>query len=283
MKYTRIALILLCCVTAAMAVDRFVPETSTVPAIDGDLSTGWDDALTFRMEAPEITQSPVLGTIVSFDPDNDADLSADVYVKWDATNLYLAVEVADQSLNWLQPASGPFNNQDCAQMVFNLNENPAAVYLDDAPIYDFVPQTSDSAGPVLYKHDGSMFSLPNASIDGDVLANGYTVELAIPWSDFDGYVPAVGDRHGFGVILVDYDFGFLETLMFDFGAGQSVINTPGAWNSMILVGADGCGEDGFHAGDVNADCYVDLNDFAELAAFWGTCTQPGGAGCVNVN
>ena len=41
-----------------------------------------------------------------------------------------------------------------------------------------------------------------------------------------------------------------------------------------------CGAWGYQSADVNLDCQVDLNDFAELAAGWLTCTDPNDPYCV---
>ena len=39
----------------------------------------------------------------------------------------------------------------------------------------------------------------------------------------------------------------------------------------------------FFEGDVNKDGVVDLADFADIASDWLKCSNPQGAGCVNLN
>lgn len=268
---TLLLVFLLC--STVMAIDYNVPWADSIPIIDGNLVAGeWDDAFTVVLDTNIVSNG---GTVRDFFPDDLADLSATIYVKWDADNLYLAARVYDQSLNWLQDAPGPFNDQDTLQVCFNLLNDPNAQIFEDAAIYDIVPQTADSAGPALYKHDGSLYSLPNASLDGQELADGYIVELSIPWSDFGGYDAVVGDKHGIGFILVDYDNGY-ETTMFDY---QGSITDIAGWNALLLVSENGCGSWGIPYGDINFDCRVNFEDFSLMAADWLNCTDPTDDSC----
>ena len=42
----------------------------------------------------------------------------------------------------------------------------------------------------------------------------------------------------------------------------------------------GCGQWGYFSGDVNADCIVDMNDFAAMAMAWLACTDPLNSACT---
>jgi len=44
-----------------------------------------------------------------------------------------------------------------------------------------------------------------------------------------------------------------------------------------------CGDWGYYAQDLNHDCYVNLADFGVFVSQWMSCTDPQGAGCVNLN
>ena len=50
---------------------------------------------------------------------------------------------------------------------------------------------------------------------------------------------------------------------------------------IIEYGAGECGDVTFPypAGDINQDCYVDMDDFGELSAAWQDCSMPGVGGC----
>jgi hypothetical protein len=122
---------------------------------------------------------------------------------------------------------------------------------------------------------------PN-NIDSAIAAesNGYVVELAIGWNEIKPGLGAVqGDVHGIGLMILDFDGSAADSLLCDFGNGANVINQPAQWNTMTLVGSDGCGSQGRYLGDINADCYVNLLDFALIAQQWFDCTDPANADC----
>jgi hypothetical protein len=51
---------------------------------------------------------------------------------------------------------------------------------------------------------------------------------------------------------------------------------------LVRVEDNECGAWGYLELDINQDCYVDIGDFAELAAAWMECTQPYGTNCVDL-
>lgn len=256
------------------AVQYPIPYASTSVNIDGAIEQSeWQDALYVPMYYPNVA------SVVNNAPDNDADLSGDIYIKWDNDYLYIAARVYDENLQWLQYAPGPFNGQDAFQVCINPSAGISSVIFDNAPIYDIVPQDAGSNGPQLYKHDGSNMSLPNALLAGSVLSYGYIAEVAMPWSELNISALA-GQMHGIGFIIIDYDGSTsADTLVYDFTGGITVI---GNWNTAILVGENGCGENGIYPVDFNHDCAVDIKDFAIIAQNWLICTNPEFADCVNL-
>ena len=284
-----IALLALC--VPVMAHTYFVPQATSTPAIDGTMSAGeWDDSVLIEMKYPEVTQSPQDGVLLYGETPLPALLSANVYAKWDSDYLYLAYRVFDNDKNWLTFYGAAHNAQDATQLCWNLGNDPNAIYRVEAIIFDFVAQTKDSLGPDIYddRSNQSTDLLPNALIDADAnLADGYLIELALLWSDFNynaGYVPQVGDQHGAGLMLVDYDAGFIYDVMADFsdeGAfGSSAVY---AYHTWTLVSADGCGKWGILPTDYDRDCDVNLTDFSQFAADWMTCTDPNDLSCVKLN
>ncbi len=258
---------------ACMAVEYSIPFSTQTVTVDGNINQQeWQDGLQIPMYHPD-------NVYITFnDPNDDADLSGDVYIKWDDNYLYAAARVYDDNLQWLQEAPGPFNSQDAFQICLNPGLNSSAVIFEDAPIYDIVPQDSAGNGPQLYKHDGSYMSLPNALVDGEIYSDGYSVEVAMPWNELE-IQPLPGQNHGISFTLVDFDeSGSTDTLMADFSGG---ITSPNDWNTAVLVDEDGCGSQGIHPADLNYDCVVDLNDWAIFAGEWLVCTDPAIEGCVD--
>ena len=124
-----------------------------------------------------------------------------------------------------------------------------------------------------------------------ITADGYIVEAALKWSDFDGYSPVLNDVHGMMLRLEDDDrwgvyndfFNNGGTRILDIGrrvGGEyRTLGTPEIWHVMTLVSSLPCGEHGYLDTDANRDCRSDLQDFAEVAASWMKCTHPKDGSC----
>ena len=250
-----------------------VPQTSSVPTIDGVFSANeWTSAMAISMVYPAIVTLPKEGAInaATYPPDSADDLSATWYFMWDNTALYVACRVCDSELFWLS-SEGPYS-QDGVQLCFNFMNDPSAVYRAEAAVYDFAPRTSSGTEPDIYKRDNTYFSLPNGEIGSSFPSGGYIVEVKMPWSDFNGYVPAVNDIHGAGLILLDYDSGSVtdpgSTIMADFGNGTYSASTVSTWNTLTLVTSLECGDVGYLPQDLNRDCVVNMADFAIFVENW---------------
>ncbi|MBN2514223.1 MAG: hypothetical protein JXB18_14890, partial [Sedimentisphaerales bacterium] len=50
--------------------------------------------------------------------------------------------------------------------------------------------------------------------------------------------------------------------------------------NVAVIENDFCGEWGFHPGDLNQDCYINLEDFEMLALNWLSCSNPGDPDCT---
>jgi hypothetical protein len=272
MRYMLIISILMAS-AACMAVDYAIPFSTETVAVDGSIDQQeWQDALHIPIYYPNDVY------IFFNEPNDNADLSGDVYIKWDENYLYVAARVYDDNLQWLQGAPGPFNSQDAFQICLNPGLNPSATIFENAPIYDIVPQDNAENGPQLYKHSGSYMSLPNALVNGQIYSDGYSVEVAMPWNEL-AIEPLPGQNHGIGFILVDFDEGTsADTLMADFSGTVTNINN---WNATVLISEEGCGLEGIHPADLNHDCVVDLKDLAIFAGQWLVCTDPDLEDCID--
>jgi hypothetical protein len=267
-KVTVLTAILMMTCSFVMAVDYSIPAASTAPVIDANSVSGeWDEALSIDISYPEILSGS--GTILTATTPSHADISAQVKMMWDSSNLYLFVRVYDEDPTYTKNYPGPYNGQDCFQVCFNLLNDQDATFLADAPIYDFTPQTADQAGASAYKHEMPDYGVNSFELAGKELADGWQMEIAVPFYETFSHFARPGDRHGFGMLLVDYDgSSTVENFLADFGNGQNTISDITTWNTITLIGADGCGANGRFAGDLNGDCYVNLLDIASIASQW---------------
>ena len=262
-----------------------VPQAQVLPEIDGVIDSGeWDDALHVPMSYPEIIQSPNQGTAFgpASPPSSHDDLSADWYFKWDEDYFYFACRVYDDDLIFTATPTGEagLTHQDTIQMGFIFNNDPN--YLKDfpdadslRPIHDFAPETGFGTGAYMVAR---VDRLPNVLFDGSVQTDGFTIEGALAWRDF-GYIytPRPGDLHRILLILLDWDryemFGQLiprHKFLLDSGQGdQEIFGKYDKWNRILLVeSTGGCGSQGRLRGDIDGDCFVDLNDLSVMASDW---------------
>ena len=234
------AALLLLTATLAGAVDVApTPDEFLIPqlavAIDGGLGE-WDlDARGYVIDPERAGDDPAIWPKPT-DPANPltsaSDLSAVVALAWDETNLYVAGRVRDDDLRGIKPGSAG-------------NVGPAGWFCDSVmlQIHSFAkPLTTNSpftASPNL----NLRYEVPDAGrgrlIDerrGELdrveeywkltehstlatreTADGYVVEAAIPWADFD-YVAQAGDSLRACFLLGDIDTGEkLTQLGWNFG------------------------------------------------------------------
>lgn len=266
-----VCIVILAAASLSVAVDYQVPVSSIAPIIDGNsLPNEWDNALSVDVSYPDLVASG--GTSYIGEPAHD-DLSANVKMLWDKDNLYVFARIFDNDNVWRKSYPGPYNGQDCFQMAFNLNNDQSAVFPGSGTtIFDFAADTADGMGASAYSH--SDFLVKDIVLASKELEDGWQIEIAIPWVDTFGGFAYPGNRHGFGILLVDFDGGDTSAtnFIFDFGSGQNTISDVTTWNTITLIGDDGCGANGRFAGDFNGDCYVNLSDLAIIAKQWGMDT-----------
>ncbi len=274
---------------AVLGFDYNVPFTQTAPTIDGSLQAGeWDNAFTFSIVYPDILSSPYNGSYPAgwAVPASPADLSADIYMLWDNDYIYLAVQVYDSDLNFLNYSGGQLNAQDTVQLLFNPGNYTGnyAQAAAAATIIDFAADTLDNAGASFYGRNDASFNDPqNVVMDASITADGYIIEIALKNNAF-GLEPQIADTIGMGFILNDADGGSHETLLTDTSTdGTWNVNQTSSWNTFRFIAEDGCGAYGFAEADLNKDCVVDLKDLAILAANWLVCTDPMDENCITVN
>ncbi|MFI4911384.1 MAG: sugar-binding protein [Sedimentisphaeraceae bacterium JB056] len=253
----------------AAAVDYQVPLTFTAPVVDGNSLPGeWDGSLDVSIAYPGIVSAG--GADITGSSPAASDCSADVKMLWDADNLYVYVRVYDEDMTFSKNYPGPYNGQDCFQVAFNLLDNSEAIFLEDAPIYDFSANTADEVGASVAIH--GIFNVDNLTVAGKEFEDGWQMEIAIPWNTYQHFAHP-GDRHGLGLLLVDYDGDSpVENFLTDYGNGENTIDDITTWNTITLIGENGCGTNGRFIGDLNGDCNVDISDIASIASQWAQST-----------
>jgi hypothetical protein len=259
--------------------EYFVPETNVTPTIDGILTSGeWDDAFSLQIEYPAITQSPYNGAYPPNvgHPSDSADLSADVYIKWNENYIFAAYHVKDQSIYWSNDLPNTqISVSDGVQFsIIPYNIDGAVTEPGGGAVqFDLVVDTNSGAGAQWYNRVGGTAMI--SEIDGSELSDGYIIEISVPFSGLE-IEPAYGQQHGIGLVLLDTDNGS------DWNALLADFSNDGEWdtfkseasNVMTLVSSDGCGTQPMDVSDLDKNCKVDLFDFIVIASNWMECTAP---------
>ncbi len=169
------------------------------PVIDGDLSD-WPLSLFSTTIAHRTAGVETGGTWSGSEVQNDRNLSADVALRWDASALYVALHVNDDTRR--TPNLALF--QDDAVELYLDGANDRGPYAAD----DFQLVFAADGRGELYQN-GPSLPLPAGVIaqvkNGATTAN-WTLEAAVPWSVLTGS-PALGRLLGFDVQLDDNDSG----------------------------------------------------------------------------
>ncbi len=175
-------------------------STTTAPTIDGVVESLWSNY------AASSLNNVLTGTVSS-----STYLSANWKATWDANNLYLLVAVTDDKLvNGNQPQSTIYND-DGIEIYIDMGNTKTTTYgsnqfrytfrWNDATVYEL--QHSAITGVKL----GQTSQGIAAGCTTNCAAQGYTMEVAIPWSTLGASAPAIGNLEGFDVAVNDDDDG----------------------------------------------------------------------------
>lgn len=198
------------------------PYTASAVTIDGTLGTNeWTDANSYPMDAADTTAP---GVVVEGGSTGAADASAKVYVKQDATYLYVAVEVTDD--NVVQTAADAWDADSVELFLDADNSDTAGIGLDRL-------QFDIAAGGAAVATAG----VPAGSwISAAALrSGGYAVEYRLSKS-------ALGlgaGTYGLDVHVHDMEPGAasLETGYWYYSAGPSPESDESQWGDIILPAA----------------------------------------------
>ena len=173
----------------------------------------------------------------------DADLSAQVYLGWDASNLYLAVQVRDDKIVVVRSGRNLYLSDD-VEIQFDANLvtdfTSTSLSSDDYQIglsagnfgtiaanaYRWYPRSTEGA-------------LSAVVVKGKQLADGYTLEAKIPWTVF-GVTPVAGAKYGFAVSVSDDDQAgtAVQQSMISTVASRKLLN-PTTWGTLVLAPSGG--------------------------------------------
>ena len=169
------------------------------PVIDGSIQE-WDKFDRFSAFAP---------TIMKENYTTPTDISGIFYSCWDDDNFYFVVQVIDDVLS--QNYTGnQINKGDSITIAFDteLEEDMyISIYDGDDYRIDFSPGNfSSTFAESFMSWPPSNVLLRDVNVASTKLANGYLLEVSIPWNYFPNYSPKDEDVLGFTISILDTDY-----------------------------------------------------------------------------
>lgn len=215
--------------------------TNTVTA-DGTITgTEWDDATAASSIFLNHLSSVTGGGLTA--PTNAADLSGNVRLKWDTSNLYALFEINDDTRGE--------DSADGNGIANNLNS-----FDDDSVEINFGTSTSVTGnldGVDKFQYRLNPNSLGNDEIEATPLttsgagivwgfantgtASNYVVEAAIPWSTLNVTTPTIGNEFSFMAGVNDDDGSDREHQLFWNSTSSTAWNDATQWSDIQLAAA----------------------------------------------
>ncbi|WP_375386262.1 sugar-binding protein [uncultured Microbacterium sp.] len=222
-------------------------RTSSPIVIDGVADEGaWTSAGAVEVsdESADVkTFGTVWGSVKS-----RADLTSTFRVTWDESALYVTEERKDDVVNFTESSEALYVSDAIMLFLDTDGKKTGTTYLDGD--YALLAAASDPVGQSrVYLREGHNTGdftdpLASATIASTIRSDGYTLELAIPWSALSvtELTPADGTEYGFTLLGTDNDGGGDWGQIMWAGTGDE----QSSWATLRLVGAadPGTGEPG---------------------------------------
>ncbi len=212
----------------------------TPPTVDGDLSDWGTLAGSVTHENAQFQSMPGAWT---GDPTmDDANSSAQFALRWDLTNLYVAVHVTDDVRGDHAGAVGylPYLD-DAVELYLDGLHDRTMMYGDDD--HQFIVTGDGTAEE--YKNGGAIGAVPpgDFAFMADVAGAGFSVEFRVPWSALGGIAATNGRVIGLDLLIDDDDTParqelahFLTWWSMTSAGCSSPANCTGAFGAAELVG-----------------------------------------------
>jgi hypothetical protein len=189
-------------------------NTEAPPTIDGVLGEGeWAEA---RARVVNKTAIDARGIALAVNPEflhDDADLTMTVHSMWDDTNWYLGIDVIDDEVLYRRSPGEPQNGSDSVGLfcdILNDDVGNTAADIGHAALY-FAPGSVDNGAdePIFAPQtDLGMGAGRFENVEWFITNNdnGYVIEAAIPWTDWEDFQPKVTAGQVIGVNFACHDW-----------------------------------------------------------------------------
>jgi len=196
-----------------------IRQAAQPPAIDGVEEGLWSGARAYK-----------IGNVIYSPPSSDSDFSASYKTLWDAKNLYVLVDVTDDSLK-NDSDSDLWYQDDCVEVFIDADNSKSGEYGDNDYQFHF---DWDKNKPTMgeTKH-GSVANVEFAMV---TTGSGYRAEIKFPWTTL-GVKPSAGAKIGLDVhVNDDDDGGDRDSKLAWRGKEDNAWQTPKAFGTAELAG-----------------------------------------------
>jgi hypothetical protein len=204
---------------SSASIPAVIRKASRPIVIDGTAEALWSEARQYK-----------LGNVIYAPVSSEQDCSAYFKALWDAQNLYMLVDVTDDSLQ-NDSDSDLWYQDDCVEVFIDGDNSKSENYDSDDAQYHFdwdrTKPTMDS-----FEH-GSLNGVEFAMVTTE---KGYRTEIKFPWSTL-GTKPSAGTKIGLDVhVNDDDDGGDRDSKLTWHGKEDNAWQTPRAFGTAELAG-----------------------------------------------
>jgi tetratricopeptide (TPR) repeat protein len=203
-------------------IPAIIRKASRPVVIDGAAEALWSDAREYK-----------IGNVIYSPISSDEDLSASYKILWDAQNLYVLVNVTDDSLK-NDSDSDLWYQDDCIEVFIDADNSKSSAYDEDDAQYHF---DWDKSKPTMDRFEhGSLNGVEFAMVTTE---KGYRTEIKFPWSTL-GTKPSAGKKIGLDIhVNDDDDGGDRDSKLTWRGKEDNAWQTPSAFGTAELAGLIG--------------------------------------------
>ncbi|MGN6645544.1 MAG: sugar-binding protein, partial [Cytophaga sp.] len=188
-----------------------VYQTGSAPTIDGTVEGLWNNY-----------GSSTIGKTISGTVSSSSDLSGNWKAMWDASNLYVLVQVTDDVKR--NDGGTDVYNDDNVEIYIDMGNTKGTTYGSNDQQYTF--RWNDATS--VYEINGHSVAGISRAITNT--ASGYIVEVSLPWSTMGG-TASVNALEGFDVMINDDDDGGARD-----GKLAWMATTDDTWSNPGLMG-----------------------------------------------
>jgi hypothetical protein len=237
------------------AQDAIIPSPGTMPVLDGVVDQVW-----FYSEEHAIDTSQVGAA-----PSSPADGSGTWRALWNWENLYVLVEVNDDSLIADSGGGGDKWRDDSVEIyVDGDNSKDSSIGSDDHQYTVWWGNEVWEAPAAIHHGDPSLVDVDYALVTTD---NGYRIEVKLPWMSIMGEPPTPGQEIGFDVwINDDDDGGERDSQISWYSTDGNGWQDPSVWAVAVLEASEKAANPSPTNGAIHGETWATLGWLAAPAA-----------------